>query len=558
MMLKISHPILMCLLVTYGLFADIVSDTLSINSMTTEETGKEILRKHSISCEDLWDGYALLLTKFYQAQQLSCEESDAFKDLGYTIGVLQDNNEVEELCHSFEGAHKIQLMVEDFDLNYDFGHFNFHTANMLNEQHDYFMLEDTQLNAVEKLLKNIEPHITESVGMPWRVINVRYSSTRPHNPTSGPNTHHTDGLPPSVYKIMVYINGVGKNSGTTELTVNGKPFQIEGPPGTWLLFKNSEVIHRGIPPKQGKRPCIEITIAKSSCLDTKPFVAGLNARFPILPWGVPRSWDKTPKSKHIIGINVGGGPNWSAPNWINLEEVLSPKNPSPYYLHPNCRFPALDNSIETVFTSHCLEHLILPTALRVVSEAYRVLKDGADLIIKIPDYDKTIQAWRNRDRSFFWDNWGIESVSSNWGLFGVCDCLDHRAAMIFCSFCNKGSPFGKAESKVETANSSVPGYFGPPRMSQQELLNIIHPMYDRSPSTLSREMRNIALSLENSSCQFVHQTAWGQREMREMLESFGFEIISFNPAEIEAHFSNILGIDEMRPISLYCWAKKRS
>ncbi len=91
-----------------------------------------------------------------------------------------------------------------------------------------------------------------------------------------------------------------------------------------------------------------------------------------------------------------------------------------------------------------MEHLNIPTVYRILSESNRILEEGGNLIIKIPDYDKALDCWRRQDPSFFGPEWGIQGVTHTWGPRGLYDCLDYRAAMIFCSFFNDayGDPFG--------------------------------------------------------------------------------------------------------------------
>ena len=363
-------------------------------------------------------------------------------------------------------------------------------------------------------------------------------------------------MPPPLLKIMIYPYGANEEIGTTELQLPNSSYVVTGEPGTWIVFKNSEIVHRGRAPKKGKRLVIEISLIPSLTYDSEAACGGLNGRFPKLPWQYPRS------STYAInflgkpqGINIGGGPSWEMREWINLEEVISPSNPQPFYLSPNSRFPAEDKSIQTVYTSHALEHLPISTVKRMLSESNRTLQENGDLIIKIPDYDKVLDCWRRREHSFFYSYWGIESVTAGWAAQGICDCLDHRAAMIVCSIFGQGNPFGPAESKPE--KKAIPGYFGPTFMTVDELQSLIDPALNLSPSmladTLCEKMR-----ARNADFRFCHQSAWSREELKNLLSDFGFEIISFDYATIMSSFGNIRDVGNMREISIFCWAKKKS
>lgn len=85
------------------------------------------------------------------------------------------------------------------------------------------------------------------------------------------------------------------------------------------------------------------------------------------------------------------------------------------------------------------------------------------MIIKVPDFDKALNYWRKGDISFFKSAWNIESVAALWQKQGVCDCIHHRATMIFCSFFHKafGNPFdGKPSKRKSSRRAFMDHYFG--------------------------------------------------------------------------------------------------
>lgn len=273
----------------------------------------------------------------------------------------------------------------------------------------------------------------------------------------------------------------------------------------------------------------------------------------------------------IEGINVGGGPFWEAPGWINLEEVVSEKNPNPFYLHPHCLFPAEEGSLQNIYTSHALEHLPETTVLRILSESFRCLKDQGNLVIKIPDYDQVLDCWRKKDASFFQSQWGIEGVVHTWRQKGICDCLDHRAAMILCSFFHRRNPFGPAKSKeeasplnrfVEKCRSRLyrliginrAPYFGPPIVDVPFLQQLIQDP-SHTPSSIAKELCQI-IQRREKNFHFCHQSAWSRDELQQLLYRFGFEIVSFDPTQIIASFPSIPDIATMKEMSLFCWARK--
>jgi SAM-dependent methyltransferase len=247
-------------------------------------------------------------------------------------------------------------------------------------------------------------------------------------------------------------------------------------------------------------------------------------------------------------VNIGGGPNFSAFRWINLEAVSSRVNSQPFILSPDCQFPLPSNSVWTVYNSHNLEHLDSDTAHRVIAEAHRVLKNKGHLILKIPDYDKIIELWKKEDHKFFRDEWSIDSIVWSWKNRGIPDTLDYRVAVIFCGFWN--DEYGDHFSNKISRNSNA--YHGPPVVSQDFLQNL---KKGKQPGEIAKILRNIVIQNE-PSYHFNHQTAWGKHELINMVTAHGFKVVSTDTNEIIKTFSYIPGIKDLQKISLYLAAEK--
>ena len=248
-------------------------------------------------------------------------------------------------------------------------------------------------------------------------------------------------------------------------------------------------------------------------------------------------------------MNIGGGPGFIVIGWLNLDEVKSSVNPKPFKFTQDCIFPFKKSSIKTVYTSHCLEHLEPKTANRVIEEVHRVLKDAGRLVIKIPDFDLILDAWRHNDSSFFTDAlWGYEAVKDTWKNRNIKDCLDYRAAMLFCGFWNDeyGDHFSSKVLKNEFA------YHGPPIVS----IGFLRDLMDRNvPSYISSELRKIVIKNEKDY-HFNHINSWGRKELENLLVLCGFRVISFDKTLILSECRDIPGIEQMEKQSMYCWACK--
>jgi len=249
-------------------------------------------------------------------------------------------------------------------------------------------------------------------------------------------------------------------------------------------------------------------------------------------------------------VSIGGGPDFHAIGWLNLEEVKSKINFHSFKLTPDCIFPLEDCSIKNVYTSHCLEHLDSDTVNRVLKESLRVLESGGRLLIKIPDFDRILNSWRNNDADMFRDElWDYGSVVYTWKNRNVVDCLDFRAAMLFCGFWNDvyGDHFSNKISR------NINAYHGPAVVDKIVLRSIISQR--SSPQGISKALREIVIKNEKNY-HFNHCNAWSRSELEQLLVSTGFQVVTFDKPNILNEFKNFPGIMEMKDRSMYCWAKK--
>lgn len=154
----------------------------------------------------------------------------------------------------------------------------------------HLVLHDGIRKEIEQLLLPISDLVADCLGHSWRIVNFLCRRTLPTASEVGPLAWHNDGWPRSLVKILVYFTPPGSETGTTELELSeGVIHQIQGAAGTWCLFRNSELTHRGIRPTSQSRVSIEVTIGPSWTTRTFPEFAGLNAQYPKYPWvGLPR------------------------------------------------------------------------------------------------------------------------------------------------------------------------------------------------------------------------------------------------------------------------------
>ena len=264
-------------------------------------------------------------------------------------------------------------------------------------------------------------------------------------------------------------------------------------------------------------------------------------------------FDKKPKMIQWLfkrhSLNIGGGPSFSKLGWYNLEAEVGPYNPNSFKLTPDCSFPISDASLHTVYTSHSLEHLDPETVKRVLLESYRVLKPNGILVIKIPDFEMVLEAWRKQNLVFF-KSWNMEKIVHTWKSLGVPDDLDYRTALIFCGIWNKefGSPFTSQKNKILPPSA----YHGPPPVKRDFLQKLFT---NNSPADIARQLSQYVVD-HYKNFHFNHRNAWSREELRRELSQAGFKVETFDSSDIIKSCAKIPGIDNMKEISLYCLARK--
>jgi predicted SAM-dependent methyltransferase len=111
-------------------------------------------------------------------------------------------------------------------------------------------------------------------------------------------------------------------------------------------------------------------------------------------------------------LNIGGGLNENKHNWRILEYCGDPILGIGYRYHHELvdynidlmskkKWNIENNSVDLIYTSHCLEHLTQDAANFVFIEVQRILKSSDIFRINVPDTDLAYEALINNNVSFF-------------------------------------------------------------------------------------------------------------------------------------------------------------
>lgn len=117
--------------------------------------------------------------------------------------------------------------------------------------------KDIILNQLHLELKKI---FFSYIKSPFIFVNTRLWTTKPKSEVFGSNAFHLDGFEPGHLKIMTYLTPLDDEHGYFEFQnkiIKNKPA------GYSIIFKNSDIIHRGVPGTKKDRISLEVTIMRA-------------------------------------------------------------------------------------------------------------------------------------------------------------------------------------------------------------------------------------------------------------------------------------------------------
>ncbi len=417
------------------------------------------------------------------------------------------------------------------------------------------------------LHKEVRTLFANDVGSPFVIVNSRMWVTHPNSEEQGPNSFHTDGFAPGHLKVMVYITPLNSEFGYFEfINRSGLKKFTQLPAGTAILFRNSDITHRGVPGKLKPRISIEITLMRATMDYPQEWPGhffGKHLYEPTIFHYLNKSPDNSrPTHDEIdtqsssrfrisrvnarLKVNIGSGKrDW--PGWTCFDE-LSNKGVTKILFDPKITLPIDNGSVSLIYSSHCFEHLSHKTVQRLLSEIHRSSARDAAFVLKLPDYDHFLTQFR-AGLSTAMNGKGIESVVHTWAG-RIDDTFINRLAMMFCGYWNKA--YG--DHFTDAITMSTRAYHGPPILAEAELCEIIA---SGSPNEIAKILASKAV-LDPEFSRFNHQSAWSREEMINFLAQNGFDIISTVTPLITHRFkSEIPDLDSMQSWSAYYLAKKR-
>jgi hypothetical protein len=168
-------------------------------------------------------------------------------------------------------------------------------TNVISESDLQENIPHKTIESARQLIANIFDEIADQVepilGYCIEIINIRFFKLirSPGSESSAYNSLHTDGFPPGIYKILIYIDGANLFLGTTQIffgtTIDSPSTTVSCNPCQFILFDSNNLFHRAIPPQlQGDgRLTIELTIGPALRRSNQFMDPGFYAFYPLVP-----------------------------------------------------------------------------------------------------------------------------------------------------------------------------------------------------------------------------------------------------------------------------------
>lgn len=126
-----------------------------------------------------------------------------------------------------------------------------------------------------------------------------------------------------------------------------------------------------------------------------------------------RDWEKNKDKFNTTKIQLGGGKH-TLEGYLNIDIVP----PADLVCDVREGIPLDDSCSEFIFTEHFFEHVDYPiSSKKVISEVFRLLKPGGQVVLGVPDSELVAKSYVNKDKEFY------DRALSTW--YANRDCLEH-------------------------------------------------------------------------------------------------------------------------------------
>jgi len=136
-----------------------------------------------------------------------------------------------------------------------------------------------------------------------------------------------------------------------------------------------------------------------------------------------------PVAGRPLHLHLGCGPKY-LPGFVNID--ANPLRQIDMWLDVRCGLPFANQSVESIYSTHMIEHLYPDELEELLRECARVLKPRAGLRLIVPSLRSAVLAYQENRRDWFCDSFPrhFDSVGGRFSNFVFCDG-QHRTAFDF-------------------------------------------------------------------------------------------------------------------------------
>lgn len=169
-----------------------------------------------------------------------------------------------------------------------------------------------------------------------------------------------------------------------------------------------------------------------------------------------------PQNGHALHLHLGCGPKY-LPGFVNID--ANPRHNLDLWLDVRCGLPFASESVDSIYSTHMIEHFYPDELERLLAECARVLKPRAGIRLIVPSLQNAIKAYQQNRDDWFYDSFPrhFDSLGGRFSNFIFCDG-QHRTAFDF-GYLNevlRSVGFSDVEEKAEGLSrlygSSVPPF----------------------------------------------------------------------------------------------------
>ena len=136
-----------------------------------------------------------------------------------------------------------------------------------------------------------------------------------------------------------------------------------------------------------------------------------------------------PANRRPLHLHLGCGPRYLS-GFVNID--ANPLLKIDMWLDVRSGLPFANQSVESIYSTHMVEHLYPDELENLLRECARVLKPGTGLRLIVPSLRSAVLAYQEKKRDWFYDSFPrhFDSMGGRFSNFVFCDG-QHRTAFDF-------------------------------------------------------------------------------------------------------------------------------